>query len=764
MAVHPTAQATSIRIAVSVWVNRLSYVPKWLILGLLIGIVAGLGAVVFINALELATRFFLGVVGGYLPPSPAGEGASLGTGHYTRAWMIPLVTTVGGLLAGLLIYGLAPEAEGHGTDAAIAAVHHNPRGIRTRVSLVKIVASAITIGSGGSGGREGPTGQISAGFASVLSRFFNLSPQDARIAVSIGIGSGIGSIFRTPLGGAVLGAEILYRRDFETEALVPGLIASITGFTVYGAFQGFSPIFGNQAVYGFDKPIQLVYYAAIGLIAGGYGLLYNRSFYGLGGLVKRAKVPRALHPAIGGLLVGLLALVFPQVLGTGYGWVQEAMGPQLLTISLWIVILLPLAKILATSLSIGSGGSGGIFGPGMVIGAFIGASVWRVLEHFAPGVPPVAAPFVIVAMMACFGSIGHVPFAVMLMVAEMTGNLSLLAPAMIAVGLAVLVVGDHHIYRSQLRTRSDSPAHRFRFGLTPLTATAVRNAMRRPVLTVREDEPAREALEKMRAANLQGAPVVDGRGSYAGVARRAGLEEAAQQDETVARATDDSAPAVASDISLDAAMEVLALREVTWLPVLGRQHAVVGIITSRDLVAGYRRALESQLRRLNLVGERVVTVEESVGVASQLVGKRVGQVQWPAGTLVLTVQQGDALLFAHGSTRITEGEILSILTHPETADLVEALVRGDQRGPGEGKEAGQRGKTASGDGGPHADGVDGSEGGDDSGSEEAGRGEEARKGDRGEMVAGDATGPAAERPTDSPAPADDAEQHREAAE
>ena len=165
--------------------------------------------------------------------------------HLVRPWALPLIVGLGGLISGILVFSLAPEAEGHGTDAAIAAVHHNPRGIRARVSFVKIVASAITIGSGGSAGREGPTAQISAGFGSMLARWLDLTPTDARIAVTVGIGSGIGAIFRAPLGGAVLGAEILYRDDFEADALIPSLVASIVGFTVFGAVEGFDPIFGN---------------------------------------------------------------------------------------------------------------------------------------------------------------------------------------------------------------------------------------------------------------------------------------------------------------------------------------------------------------------------------------------------------------------------------------------------------------------------------------------------------------------------------------
>ncbi len=440
-------------------VNGMSYLPKWLLLASLIGVIAGLGAVVFYEALRLSTQLFLGLLAGYHVPTPAGEGNAAGSAHYARAWAIPLVVVLGALLSGWLVFTFAPEAEGHGTDAAIDAVHRNPRGIRLRAVVVKIVASALTIGSGGSGGREGPTAQISAGFGSLLARLLDLSPEDGRIAVSVGVGSGIGAIFSAPLGGAVLAADIVYRDDFEFEALLPGMLASIIAYAIFGAFLGYQPLFAIPGGYRFDQPLQLVWFALIGLLAGGLGLLYSRSFYGIVALSHRLPFSRKLRPALGGLLVGLIALGLPEVLGTGYGWVQKGLGTELVHTPLLIILALPLARILATSLSIGTGGSGGVFGPGMVIGAFTGLAVWRLLEPFAPAVGHDPAPFVIVGMMAVFGGISRAPVAVMLMVAQMTGSITLLGPAMVAVAIAWFIVkrADDSIYRSQLHTRAEEP-------------------------------------------------------------------------------------------------------------------------------------------------------------------------------------------------------------------------------------------------------------------------------------------------------------------
>ena len=656
--------------------RRTGYLRKWIVLGALIGVVAGLGAILFTTALDWSTKFFLGTLGGYTPPSPFGEGNSFGSGaNFPHPWLIPLIVGLGGLLSGILVFTLAPEAEGHGTDAAIAAVHHGPRGIRARVSALKIVASALTIGSGGSGGREGPTAQISAGFGSMLSRWLDLTPADARVAVTVGIGSGIGAIFRAPLGGAILGAEILYRDDVEVEALIPSFVASIVGFAVFGAVEGFSPIFGVLG-YQFKRPLELVYFAVIGIAAGLIGRLYATSFYGLARFMKRLPGKRMLKPALAGVVVGLLALAVPEVLGTGYGWVQAAMSPRVLTLPLWIVLILPFAKILATSLSIGSGGSGGIFGPGMVIGGFLGAGVWRLLEGL-PGVPHSPAPFVVVGMIACFGSIAHAPIAVMLMVAEMTGSLQLLAPAMVAVGLAALIVGDATIYTSQIKNRNESPARGFRSALPLLATLAVSDAMRVPRLVLDADMPVRDGLDSLIALGLAGAPVADGHGRFRGMVETGRLTEQ-DQDRTIGQVCNKLAPTVALEANLDAVVDILAVDHVARVAVLDRDRVVVGIVAASDLIRAYRGSLEGSLKRLGSTFRGATLMEQDVHAGAAIEGKLVSDAAWPAGTVVIAIQRDGERIFPELDTMLLAGDAVSLLAPAGKEDQLRRLVGGDE--------------------------------------------------------------------------------------
>ncbi len=651
--------------------RQATYLRKWVVLGALIGVIAGVGAVVFYHALELATSLLLGLLAGYEPARPLGEG---GTGFTApvRPWAIPFVVALGGLISGIIVTRLAPEAEGHGTDAAIAAFHHGPRRIRSRVPLVKLVASAVTIGSGGSGGREGPTAQIGAAFGSWLARTLDLDARDARIAVASGMAAGIGAIFRAPLGGAVLGAEIPYREDVEADVLVPSFIASVVAFSIFGAFVGYDPIFGRVTGPGFAAPLQLGYYALIGIAAGLVGRLYVASFYGTTRWFQQSSLPPALRPALAGFLVGVLGIAMPGALGTGYGWIQAGFDrASLLDIPLWVVLLLPFAKIVATSLSIGSGGSGGIFGPGMVIGGLLGAGIWRLLEPIAPAIPADPAPFVIVAMMALFGSVAHAPLAVMLMVAEMTGNLAMLAPAMLAVGLATIVVGDRTIYRSQLRNRAESPAHRFRFAMPLMASLVAGDAARSPRLVLRDDTPVGVARARLAAAEVPGAPVVGADGMYRGIVTADRLAAADETSPVGDVAVD--APTISAEDALDDALGALADHHLSWIPVLDGGR-LCGVLSARDVMAAYRRALAGSVRQVRGVGAGGVLLEADLGARSTLVGRSVAEISWPRDVIVVAIERDGGLVVPRGGVVFEAGDRVSLFAASASAEAARSLL------------------------------------------------------------------------------------------
>ncbi|HEX5240291.1 MAG TPA: chloride channel protein, partial [Candidatus Limnocylindrales bacterium] len=462
-------------------------------------------------------------------------------------------------------------------------------------------------------------------------------------------------------------------------ALVPAFVASIVSFTIFGALIGYAPIFGRVAGAGFTDPVQLVYFVLIGVLAGLVGRLYIGTFYGAGRWFARWPLPRELRPAIAGFGVGCLGLLVPGVLGTGYGWVQASFDRSaLLGLPLIMVLALPFAKILATSLSIGSGGSGGIFGPGMVIGGLLGASVWRLLEPIAPAIPADPSGFVIVAMMALFGSIAHAPLAVMLMVAEMTDNLGMLAPAMLAIGIASLIVGERSIYASQLRSRADSPAHQFRYALPLMASIPAGDAARVPRLVLTTQDTVAHALSQLRAVALPGAPVIGPNGAFRGSLEVADL--LAADSGALVGSLALNGPVVTVDDGLDDAMSLLAEAHRSWAPVVAEAR-IVGTISSNDVLAAYRTALAANVRRVRSVGPGGTLVEADVESSSWLAGRRVDEVAWPRDTVLVSITRGDRLIVPRGEVVIQAEDRIAVFSSDAARPALDALLTGRDRQP-----------------------------------------------------------------------------------
>jgi CIC family chloride channel protein len=387
---------------------------------------------------------------------------------------------------------------------------------------------------------------------------------------------------------------------------------------------------------------------------------------------------------IGGVIVGLIGLKVPEVIGTGYGWLQQGMTiDQLATIPVWILLLIPLAKIVATSLSIGSGGSGGIFGPGMVVGGFVGIAFWQVFHGILPAMPSQPAPFAIVAMMALFGGIAHAPLSVMLMVAEMTGNLSLLAPAMIAVGLATLVAGDNTIYKSQLPTRADSPAHRYQFSFPLLNTLAVRDAMTTTPLFISPTMSVADAEALLRPRDLHGAPVVNEHKQLLGVVTLSDINRISESERgstPVEEIMTRDPYTISVDATLDVALESLATHGVSWMPAVeGREQKVVGTISASDIVSTYRASLRWTVRRMRGLTVDTVMLETRIERSSPLAGKTLRELNLPAGTLVISVHRNGATVLPRGNTTLMPGDVATFITSPENeAHLRDYLSLNDQ--------------------------------------------------------------------------------------
>ncbi len=449
------------------WLLKLDRTPRLLILSLFLGIVGGLGAELFLFMLHWGDVYLLGFLGHYKPIDvAAAHSAATAPKPFTHwYWWVPVATTVGGLATGILVYSLAPEAEGHGTDAAVKAFHQGNGRMRARVPLVKGIASAITIGSGGSAGREGPTAQIAAGVGAIVGSIFKLPDDERRYIVLMGMAAGLSAIFKSPLGTAIFAVEILYSRmAFEGGALIYTLISAAVAYAIIGVFQGFTPLFLLTPQTSIGPSYNLVWFAVLGLGAGLLGAVLPTVFYRTRDWFSSIKIPNHFKPAIGGLAVGLIGIALPPLLGGGYGYIQFALSGGA-GLAVWFLLLLSLGKIVALSLTIGSGGAGGVFAPSLYVGAMLGASFAALLGLFHLDIN--SSALAVVGMAALFAGAARIPIASLVMVVEMTGGYGLIMPTMIAVALAFVVQFTltrrsryPTLYEAQVSTPADSPVYR----------------------------------------------------------------------------------------------------------------------------------------------------------------------------------------------------------------------------------------------------------------------------------------------------------------
>src|SRR6056297_2156542 len=434
---------------------KVIHAGRWMFFFIMIGIIAGLGSVCFHYLCQVGSHFFMDLIAGYRPPAPAGEHHLLPPSQTPfNRYILLFLPAFGGILSGWLVYTFAPEAEGHGTDAAIKAYHQKGGYMRGRIPIIKTIASAITLTTGGSGGREGPIAQIGAGFGSFLATRLNLSERDRRIMLAAGIGAGVGSIFRAPLAGALFASEVLYRKpEFESEVIIPAGISSVVAYCLFCIVFGWGSLFDSPDVM-FKNPLELGPYAVLSMALVVLSFVYVKTFYGTVRLFHSFQIPNHIKPAIGGLLTGIIGFFLPQALAFGYGFAQQALSNQLPVL---ILLSIAIGKIFTTSFSIGSGGSGGVFGPSVVIGGAMGGVVGQLFHQFMPGVVVEPASFVIVGMAGFFTSVSNTPISTIIFVSEMTNSYHLLLPSLLVCSVCYLLSQKFTIYENQVKSRVDSP-------------------------------------------------------------------------------------------------------------------------------------------------------------------------------------------------------------------------------------------------------------------------------------------------------------------
>jgi CIC family chloride channel protein len=563
-----------------------SFLRKWGLIGVLIGIGTGAGALALIWLINLISHYLLQGIVGYAQPLPGGEGGTSGyVFHMSRPWLLPLITTGAGLVGGLITWKLAPEAAGIGTNAAIRAFHANEK-LKPKTSVLKLITSALTIGGGLTSGREGPIAQIGAATGSSIADALKLTARERNIALAAGLGAGIAAIFKAPLAGAIIGAEIFYKEDFEVEALVPGLVASVIGYSIVGSVTGFQPVFSPPAdILQFDHPLSLIFFAVLGVGCGLLARLLFAVYYRVERFFKR--FPLWLSAAVGGLCTGLIGLAIPSVLGTGYGWAQFAIAQQVNLLPPLMLLVAAFGEIVCTSLTLGSGNSGGVFGPCVVTGGMFGGAVGYGAHYLFPSVVDHPGNFAIVGMVAFFAAAAKAPISTIIMISEMTGGYALLAPAMFAVVTAYILAGKKTIFPAQVHSRLDSPFHADEFGPIVLRRVKAGDVMIHLPVCVNAEAPVIEAIALMGDYGLASLPVINHNRLSGRITLLAShrLPDAQRQTARVKEIMSSQSSVAYPDEDLFTILKRFASCDVSNLPVVTRERpdCPIGLVTRSAL-------------------------------------------------------------------------------------------------------------------------------------------------------------------------------------
>jgi chloride channel protein, CIC family len=556
-------------------------------LAVVVGLGAGLGAVFFRELIVQITRLLTG----FSDYSTAGR---VPNPHLPilGIWFVFLVPILGGLVYGPLISRFAREARGHGVPEVMLAVAENGGRIRPRVAAVKSVASAICIGCGGSVGREGPIVQIGSAIGSTIGQVVRVPDSRMRLLVACGAAGGISATFNAPIAGVFFALELILR-DFEVESfgvvVLSSVVADVIGRAAFGA-QPFLQLPAFQQVSVWEYAL----YAALGLAAALLGTVFIRALYGMEDLADRVwRGPQWARPAVGGVLLGGLLLAMPQLYGVGYPVLETAVGGHY---ALWLLLGLCLGKLLATSLTIAIGGSGGVFAPSLFMGAMFGTAYGDIVAHL--GTHAVGAPgaYGLVGMGAVFAAASRAPITAVLIIFELTGDYHIILPLMVSVVLATAlasVLTSDSIYTLKLRRRGIDLR---RARPTIMQRLTVADAMQPVSGSVTEDAELPAIVDRVAAGGPDGIPVTSGDGSYLGIVKAADLDLAVRDDRADIRAGDlaISTPALQPMQTLDTTLSLLSRNDIAGLPVVVEHDRLVGWITHRDILRAYSERMHSE--------------------------------------------------------------------------------------------------------------------------------------------------------------------------
>jgi CIC family chloride channel protein len=645
---------------------------------LVVGIGSGLGAVIFRRLIGGVQVLAYGGLGGLL------EGIA--------PFHLLIIPALGGLIVGPLIYRFAREAKGHGVPEVMEAIALRGGRIRPRVAIVKSLASAICIGTGGSVGREGPIAQIGSALGSTIGQMLKLSDERVRNLVACGAASGIAATFNAPIAGSIFALEVILGQ-FHSTYFGAVVISAVTADVIARIFEGDLRAFAVPE-YVLASPWELVLYTLLGTLAAVSAVAFTRLLYLSEDLWDKIHFPEYLKPVLGGLLLGVIGIFtfkldgYPRVFGVGYDSISQVLFNEL---TLQVTFVLFIFKLLATIITLGSGGSGGVFAPSLFMGAMLGAIFGRVANQLFPSITAPPGAYALVGMSAFFSGAAHAPITSILILFEMTGDYRIILPLMLATVVSTLisrVISQESIYTLKLSRRG---VH-LRQGqdIDVMQGVTVGEAMTTDLDVVPLDMSLEDLTNEFTRTHHHGFPVVGDAGDLIGVVGIQDLERALEagpiEGKTVAdiATTDDLLVAYPHE-PMWMALRRMGTRDVGRLPVVEYEGSrrLVGTVRRSDIIRAYNNAIAQRAQHQHRVEVLRLGQLDGTGFAyvdvpshSPAVGKRISEITLPQECLIVSVRRGRKLHVPHGYTVIQNGDQVTVFAHESCMPMVHECLTG----------------------------------------------------------------------------------------
>ena len=628
------------------------------------------------------------------------------TQHWGRAYVV-LAPAVGGLLAGILIYNYAREAKGHGVPEVMEAIALRGGRIRPIVAVIKSVASAITIGSGGAAGREGPMVQIGSGLGSTLGQALKLSDDRVSNLVACGAAGGIAATFNTPIAGVIFALEVVLGGRFSVNYFSSVVISAVTASIVGRSFFGEAPAFAIPFKYGINSLWEFAFYPLLGVLAAGVGWAFVRLLYASEDLFDNWKqVPEWVKPAVGGAVLGGVALVYPlimhsiqwhrtpQIFNVGYDIIEAVLANQM---GLTVVLALMVLKLIAVSLTLGSGGSGGIFAPALFMGAMLGAAFAIVGDFLFPALALSPGAYALVGMGAVFSASAHAPITAVLILFELTGDYHIILPLMITVVVATLLaqhwLSGESIYTLKL-TRRGIRLQKGR-DVDILQTVLVEEVMTHNLQTVPLDMTLSDLSDLFAQTHHHGFMVLDKQGKLWGVVTVGDLEEALERGKPLEAKVEDIGTSwphlkvAFPDSPIGETLAQMGARGLGRMPVVDREdpYHLLGIVRRGDIIQAYDLALarraEGRQRAMqtqrNNADDNAELVDIFLYSGDKVIGKTVQEVapQLPPDSVLISIYRNGKLVIPHGNTVFQSGDHITAFSRSKDVKALLHCFRGE---------------------------------------------------------------------------------------